>query len=135
LQISESAFAVSDLERYAEGWLLSGEISQHSERTLETRRAIIRRLLWFLRRRCFASCGVMELRAFFVYVTNGHKEPGGRWGNPQQIRPVKPRTVKDHHTHLRTLFQWIVEEGGLDASPMERIPAPIDRPDQVQPFA
>jgi integrase/recombinase XerD len=32
------------------------------------------------------------------------------------------------------MFRWIVEEGGLESSPMARIPAPVDRPDQVEPF-
>lgn len=134
LQDSEAALSLASLERYADGWFLSGEISQHSESTLATRRLMVRNLLWFLRHKGYASCSLMELRAFLAYLTNGHKEPGGRWGNPRMTRPVKPRTVKDYHGHLRTLFRWIVEEGGLTVSPMERIPSPIDRPDAIQPF-
>ena len=131
---SESAISLSTLEKFAEGWFLSGEISQHSTATLSNRRLIVRNLLWFLRRKKHEECGLMELRAFLAYVTNGHKEPGGRWGNPQQTRPVTPRTVKDYHGCLRTLFRWMVTEGALETSPMERIPSPVDRPDTVQPF-
>jgi len=36
----------------------------------------------------------MELRQFLAYVTNGHKEEGGRWGNSQHKRPVRPPTVQ-----------------------------------------
>src|SRR5579862_203506 len=136
-RLQESANAslgLLDLEKYADGWLLSGEISQHSERTLGTRREIMRRLLWFLNHRGYKTCGKNELLQFIAYVTNGHKESGGRWGNPQQTKPVKPRTVKDYHTHLCTLFRWIMAEGGLTASPMDRVPKPIDRPDTIQPF-
>jgi site-specific recombinase XerD len=49
-------------------------------------------------------------------------------------KPVHARTVKDYHSHLRTFFRWIVAEGGLESSPMERIPVPTARADQVQPF-
>jgi site-specific recombinase XerD len=124
----------SDLQRFADGWIIAGEIARHSERTSSSRRQICRCLFWFLRRQGFDTCGVTELRGFFVYLIRGHKDPGGRWGNPQLTKPVKDRTVKDYHTSLRTLFRWIIAEGALDSSPMERIPVPIDRPDTVQPF-
>jgi hypothetical protein len=91
----EAALGLSVLERYADGWILACEIDQHSHRTLDTRRDIIKKLLWFLRRKCYENCGVMELRAFFAYLTTGHREPGGRWGNPLMTKPVSPRTVKD----------------------------------------
>ncbi len=137
LRLKESAdvsLSLSDLEKYAEGWFLSGEISQHSAATLANRRLIIKNLLWFLRRKRYDACATMELRQFLAYLTTGHKEPGGRWGNAQQTKPVKPRTVKDYHSCLRSLFNWIVAEGGLASSPMVRIPAPVDRPDTIQPF-
>jgi site-specific recombinase XerD len=132
--ISDPALDVSKLERYAEGWLLSGDISQHSHRTLEARRDIVNKLLWFLRHKRLDTCGTLELRQFLAYLTHGHREPGGRWGNPHMTKPVRPRTVKDYHGHLRTLFRWIVAEGGLNVSPMDRIPVPTARADQIQPF-
>ncbi|MDE2125283.1 MAG: tyrosine-type recombinase/integrase [Armatimonadetes bacterium] len=129
-----ATIGVNDLERYADGWLLSGEIDQHSARTLGNRRSIVSKLVWFLREKNLDCCGTMELRQFLAYVTNGHQEAGGRWGNAQQTRPVRPRTVHTYHGHLRTLFRWIVSEDGLGVSPMERIPVPTSRADQVQPF-
>ena len=47
---------------------------------------------------------------------------------------MKSRTEKDYHATLRTLFNWIVDEGALTTSPMERIPVPVDRPDSIEPF-
>jgi site-specific recombinase XerD len=125
---------VSKLEHYAEGWLLSGDISQHSPNTLAFRRLLVTKLRWFLDRERLPRCGTHELRLFLAYLTHGHREPGGRWGNPRLTNPVRPRTVKDYHSHLRTLFRWIVAEGGLDISPMDRIPVPTARADQVSPF-
>ena len=134
LKDSELSIGVSDLRRYVDGWIMSGEIARHSDRTAGNRRQVTKSLFWYLERQEYASCGLPEIRAFFHYVNVGHKEPGGRWGNPQQTRPVTPRTVKDYHSTLRTLFKWIVAEGGLESSPMERIPVPVDRADEIEPF-
>ncbi len=142
---TEASLLTAQLEQCAVGWLLDGEIRQHSPTTLAIRRIVVNKLLWFLRKRDYAQCGTLELRQFLAYVTNGHKEPGGRWGaasepsyNPaqagQQQKPVRPRTVHTYHGHLRTFFRWLVAEGVLYASPMERIAAPIARTDQIQPF-
>ena len=134
LAISDGCIEVVELEHYADGWLLSCEIDQHSTRTIGNRRDILKKFFWFLRYKRLAQCGTMELRGFLAYLTNGHKEFGGRWGNPSQTRPVTSRTVKDYHGHLRTFFRWVVEEGGLEVSPLERIPVPVDRADIVEPF-
>lgn len=132
--VSETDLALPQLEQFAEGWLLDGEIRQHSPQTRAVRRIVLDKLLWFLRERGAASCGGIELRRFLAYVSTGHREEGGRWGNPSLTRQVRPRTVKDYHGHLRTFFRWVVAEGGLTASPMESIASPIARPDQIQPF-
>jgi site-specific recombinase XerD len=131
---TSARIGVTELERQAEGWLLDGEIQQHSKQTLATRCLFMSKLVWFLRHQDFQECGTLELRQFPVYLTRGHEETGGRWGNPHLNRPVRPRTVKDYHGHLRTFFRWLVSEGVLEVSPLEAIPAPTARPDQIQPF-
>jgi integrase/recombinase XerD len=133
LQGSSVSVPLAELEKEAEGWLLSGEISQHSPATRALRRLVVKHLVWFLRREGCSAVGVSELRAFFAYLSR-KPEPGGRFGNPRLTQSLKPRSVKDYHGALRTLFRWLVAEGLLSESPMERIPPPIDRPDQVQPF-
>lgn len=132
--VFDRAIPVDKISRLADGWLLAGEVSQHSWQTRDTRRFVIDKLLWFCDLRKIEEVDTMALRMFFLYCTNGHKEPGGRWGNPQMIQPVRPRTVQTYHCHLRTFFRWLVAEELLAVSPMERIPAPIARPDQVEPF-
>src|SRR5262249_38931465 len=72
---SDSALDVSRLERFAEGWLLSGDIDQHSRRTLDARRDVVNKLLWYLRQQRLPTCGTHELRQFLAYVTHGHREP------------------------------------------------------------
>lgn len=128
------ALSPAELSYYADGWLVDCEIRQHSVSTLTTRRMTIRNLLWLLRLRERACCGTAELREFFTYLLHGHKDAGGRWGNPQQTRPVRPRTVDTYHGHLGTFFAWVIAQGGLDVSPMARITRPVCRADQIQPF-
>ena len=83
--------------------------------------------------RC-TQCGLTKLRQFLAYLGRAHDDPGERWGNPHMTRAVRLRTIFNYHGELRTLFGWIVAEGMLEASPMERISPPIVRADQVQPF-
>jgi len=126
---------VSDLAFYGKNWLLDGEVRQHSAQVISTRRLILSKLEWFLQLRGHEVCGQTELREFLAYLGRGHAEPGGRWGNPHLTRPVRPRTVKDYHGHLRTFFRWLMGQKMISESPIEGIASPISRADQIQPFA
>ena len=125
---------VATLPRLTESWRLACDINHHSPETLAQRRFLLGKLVWFLQQRELTACGTDELRQFLHYVSHGHKEPGGRWGNPRMTRATSARTAKNYHGILRTFFNWLITEGELDASPMERIPPPVHRASQVQPF-
>lgn len=129
-----AVLSTSDLADLAERWLDACDGQFHSERTIEARRSILDKLLWFLRHVETDQCGTREVEKFLAYLRHGHKESGGRWDNPQMTRPVRPRTVKDYYGHLRTFFRWCVAQGELAVSPCERITPPTARADQVQPF-
>ena len=111
-----------------------GQCNQHSKATQAIRRFLVDKLLWFLRQRGYKQCGLPELRQFLACSHSDHEEPGGRWGNAHMTRPVRPRTIHTYHGHLQTMFSWIVEEGALEASLMERIEPPVARRNQVKPF-
>lgn len=132
---TESDLSVDFLARYAEDWLLAGDIDQHSPRTLASRRDITAKLFWFFRRQGITVCGTHELRLYFQYLNHGHEDPAGRWGNARMTRPVKARTVHTYHGHLATFFRWMVEEGAINSSPMDRIPPPTARKDEIVPFS
>lgn len=131
---SGDTLRVKDLESYASDWLLDGEIAHHSPKTIENRRLYVKNLLWFLKRQGYEYVGTHELKQFIRYFHTGHTEEGGRWGSPQEKTAVKPSTVATYHRHIRALFRWLVAGEYLTTSPMEKVPAPIDRPDEVQPF-
>lgn len=122
---------VEALARHIEDWLYDCQFRQYSPRTIEFWRHFGDKLLWLLRRESHARCGVTELRAFLAHVANGHQEPGGRWGNPQMTQPARSATIHRYYRELRTLFHWMVSEGFLPASPVERIAPPKLKSEQV----
>ncbi len=128
---SLSATALSSL---ADMWITAGQINRHSETTTAARRHLIQKVAWFLDHKHLSALDAAACRAFLLYATVGHNESGGRWGNPRMVKPSKPGTVKTYHRILKAFCNYLVAEGELDVSPMERIPVPIDRPDQIVPF-
>ncbi|MDQ3815823.1 MAG: hypothetical protein M3347_18090, partial [Armatimonadota bacterium] len=136
--VGNDTLTVSELEHTAREWLFDCQYRQHSPKTIANRRMFLDKLLWFLKEHGYTHCGVPELRRFFAYLTTAHESEAGRWGSAGRCnsarRPVRPRTVKDYHGHLRAYFNWCVGEGFLECSPMERIAVPIARSDQIQPF-
>lgn len=132
-----ASILTAELPRHVEDWLLDCDYRQHSSRTIETRRVVTDKLLWFLLHHGHASCGLSELRQFLAYLRRGHENPEGRWDNKQNPRcstTLRPATVHMYYSHLRTFFRWTVAEGVVESSPMDRLTPPVARPDQIQPF-
>src|SRR5690349_2506535 len=100
--ISEHALSTEELPRFVKGWVLDGQYRQLSKQTLSLRQCICDRLIWWLRREGHSDCGQQEIKGFLHYVTIGHLEPGGRYGNAKLTEPVGTRTVKDTHGILRS---------------------------------
>lgn len=140
---SDTSVSSARLPRLLKSFLLHGDITGHSQRTIDNRNLRINGLIWYVQREEFEAVGLDELRAFFHYMRHGHKEPGGLWGaaglqgRGRSRRPEKQLsngTIKSYYSSIRTFFNWLVSEGEILASPVERIDPPVDRPDQVQPF-
>lgn len=131
---TDSSIKVSDLRRFADGWLLDGEIRQHSQATLRLRRLLIDKLTWFLDENKIDRCDVMALRQFFAYVTRTPSGEVGRWDNPQKKKAIRPCTVRTYYVHIRPFFNWLVDEGLLGASPIDSVPTPKARSEQIKPF-
>lgn len=128
------ALRVDMIDELAEAWLIAAEVQQLSERTVGTRKDALAKLVWWCRHTNRTSIDTADIRAFLRYVQTGHTDTQGRWGNPNCTAPVSARTVRDYHNILRTFFHWLVAEGELPDNPMQRIPSPVSRPDQIQPF-
>lgn len=134
------ALSLADLAIHGENWIQDGQMRQLSARTIEARRSLVAKLLWFLRQQEAPHCGTTEVRAFLAYVATAHEHAGGRWGNAgnrkiaSATKPVKPRTVRDYMTGVRTLFSYLIADGVLDTSPLDSLRPPVVREDQIQPF-
>lgn len=129
------ALSLSDLEYYAEGWKLDGDVRMLARNYVVKRADTMRKLSWFLHSEGHDQCGTQEIRAFFSYLRTSHERPEGRWGNEKQKRALSAGTMQMWHTMLRAFFNFVVSEGGLEVSPMSRLKAPINRPDQILPFS
>ena len=133
-QAEAASLPVQDIARHAQGWLLDSEIRQLSPATVANRKIILDKLVWFCRQHEFESCGLLELRQFLAYVSTGHEAEGGRWRNVNLTQKAKAGTAATYYGRLRSFFNFLVVEGVLDASPFATMRAPVDRPDQIQPF-
>ena len=73
--------------------------------------------------------------AVLVYLRNGHEDERGRWGNAHLRKAASSGTTATYFTVLRTFFRYLVAEQAIHSSPLETMPHPVDRPDQVTPFS
>ncbi len=112
-------------------WLADGKSNGHSERTLEFRRDVLKKLDWFLEDRGWQVCGVEELKDFIGHVRHGHEESQGRWGNPKNRAATRPLTIHRYWRELQTLFNYCVREDFLQASPMKKVEEPEKKAAQI----
>jgi hypothetical protein len=56
------SLSVADLEAHGRDWLFDCEYRQHSARTIESRKFLIEKLVWFLREHGHQSCSTSELK-------------------------------------------------------------------------
>jgi len=135
LRKADPTFVVPELESLAKEWLLDCELRQHSKQTLFSRRDYLNRFLWFLKHRDYQEVGPPEIKQFLLYLSNGHQEPGGRWGQPRNTKPMRPVTIHGYYRTLKTLFNWLVEDEAITETPMRRIRPPVVRDDVKQPIS
>ena len=134
LKISENSTTTSELTLRTQDWILDSKLSYLSPTTIEGRRLFVEKLLWFFEHRQYGVCGPAEMRQLFVYLTEAHLSPEGRWGNPRLRKPLRPVTVKTLYVQCRVLFNWMIEQNYLEESPLKRIKAPRALADQISPF-
>jgi site-specific recombinase XerD len=136
--LTQNALDTGQMEHCAREWLYDCEYRQHSKNTITSRRLYLDKLLWFLKTHGHESCGVPELRRFFAYLSTAHEGDSGRWNGTQKRdtshRALRPSSIATYHRNLGAFFNWCIGEGFIEASPMQRIAAPLMRSDQIQPF-
>jgi integrase/recombinase XerD len=124
-----------DLQAFIESWFLEGEARGLSPRTIDNRRMVAAKILWWLEREEAIEVGVPQLRGFLAYLQRGHLEPEGRWGDSTRTRPLRPAGARFYHAYLSSLFSFIAAEGAVPYSPMLRVEAPRVPAERVTPFS
>lgn len=127
------AIAVADLARRIPEFLYECEYRGHSPRTLTEERSVLEKFLRHLQESQVQQCDGGTIRQYLTHVAQGGLQREGRWSQ-NAPRPVRPRTVRNHWSYLRTFFNWLQEEDPSFVSPFERIKPPIVRSDQIRPF-
>jgi len=129
-----SFIEATQMRFYIEGWLMDNEIRDLSTNTISFRKIVSNNLLWFIDDRKFVTCGINEMRQFLMYLSVGHTDPRGRWGNPQNKKAVSRRTKMDYQNTLTTYWWWCVKQGIVQWNPMMLIDPVPHQDDQVLPF-
>ena len=113
----DPGLATAEIEPLIDQYLGDCELRLLSPRTIETRRVFLRNWTWFLCHRGYQTCGAAEIRQFLHYLGHGHEEDGGRFGKASLKRAARPVTVFDYYICLRSLFDWLVMQGFITATP------------------
>jgi integrase len=140
----------TELLHFYEAWQRDCQIDNHSAKTKSNYDSVFGLLLWHLEQNHLAKCGPDELRSFLAYLTEPRlvisDDEGthgrGRWGyeaknRPSTADPVSALTIRTYYGRLRAMFNWIVEQGELDISPLAKIKLAPDRgkKDRIQPYS
>lgn len=133
MRTRENSVSISDLESLVQSWTDCATYRKYSKDTITMMRYIVGKLQWWMEHTGNASVGQAEIQAFLAYA-GGPAPKEGRWGKKDEHRENRPRTVKTYWERLKTLFNWGVEQEMILSSPMNKIKAPVARPDQIQPF-
>lgn len=120
---------VRELESRERAWIQNCETRMLSPDTIDLRKICLRLLREYLAEQHYELCGEREMKEFFHHVAVAGRRTGGAASDP-----LRPSTIKTYHSHLAIFFKYLIAEDILTANPMDRIPAPVVRQDQVQPF-
>ena len=135
LALSQSKIAAEDVKCFTTEWFLETELQQLSPKTLTIREEFLGKFLWFLEERDIKEVGSSEIKSFLLYLSKGHLEKGGRFGNPKLTNPLRPISVNGYYRVLRGFFNWLESEELIEANPMGRVKAPTARTENKQPIS
>jgi hypothetical protein len=89
-------------------------ISLSAFAVIANRRLHIDKLLFFLCDREYGTCGISEIKSFSAYISNGHGDERGRWGNSRLRKNVRPSTIVTNYPNLRTTFRYFISKGFIE---------------------
>jgi site-specific recombinase XerD len=111
---------------------MDGESRGLSPKTMSARAMTARHFIWWIHQNLVDPCFPDDIRRFIAYVAS--PDPEGRWGAPDRLKAASASTAATYYGRLRSFFRFLVEEERITVSPMQKIKAPVHRPDQITPF-
>lgn len=131
----DEPLTMDELRHFWNVWLERCRDQGHSEKTLRFRYDQLTRLEWFMENVSYDErSGVWDiaaLRKFIAYVRNGHKEPGGRWGNKRLTKATRPLTIHRFWRELKAFYSFLVREEYLSASLVDKVEEPDKKTEQI----
>lgn len=125
---------LSQLRKWAADWILDCEIRQLSRAAIEDYKLFLRYFFWFLESEAAEEIGTPELKRFAAYLSTGHTEPGGRWGNPKLTKPLSKTSVCFYLKNMRVFYNFLLREEFISVNPTAKIKSPIARTEAKQPL-
>ncbi len=119
----------TEIRSLVEGFLLDCKVTGKSLATIVYYTEKLNKYLWYTD--TFGLPSDIEditpthIREFLAYARTTDKE---RWGSKVAgaNKPISPTTIKRYYACLRVLFNWSINEGILDISPLATIKPPKD---------
>lgn len=132
---AQQGIRVQDLTNYLDDWNLESQLRKHTAQSVQSRKARISKFFWFLEHKGIEEVGTTQLKQFFLYLNEGHLEPGGRWDNRRMTEPMRPISVHAYFRILKAFFNFLVSEEIIDSSPMAKIKPPSAKTEIKQPVS
>jgi len=110
-----------------DGFLLDCKVTGKSLATIQYYTQKLGKFLWYADRfrlpDDISEITPQHIRQFLAYARTTDRE---RWGSrvANANRPISPATIKRYYSCLRAMFNWAVNEGLIDYSPLTSIKPP-----------
>lgn len=129
----------TSLKSLVKGYLLTHQTEGSSPNTVEYYRGILNRFLWYAEKEGWADdtrlLNEWHIREFLGYVGTANRWAKEGNGSESSSRQASPRTIHHYYGALRAFFNWIVREGFLAASPVDRVRVAKAKPRVIQPYS
>lgn len=130
----------TSLRSLVKGYLLTHQTQGSSPNTVAYYRGILTRFLWFAERNKWSDdvrlINEWQIREFLGYVGT----ETGRWekvgnGSESSLRKSSPRTIHHYYGALRAFFNWMMREGFVKESPLNKVKVQKTKPRVIQPYS
>jgi len=129
----------TSLKSLVKGYLLTHQTEGSSPNTVEYYRGILNRFLWYAEKERWADdtrlLNEWHIREFLGYVGTANRWAKEGNGSESSSHQASPRTIHHYYGALRAFFNWIVREGFLAASPVDRVRVAKAKPRVIQPYS